>query len=327
MASKIRLIKSDDTDIRAMFKKPSHTPLSHLLTIDSLSSDVIHALIDSAESFNKSQQATIANPLSNKIVANLFFEPSTRTQYAFEIAAKKLQATVITPAIQNLSTLKGESLLDTIHNFEAMGTSLFIVRHAVNHTPEFIASELSSSAKVINAGDGTHQHPSQCLIDLMTIRQHFPDFAQLSIAILGDLFRSRVTRSLDAGLKMLGTTDIRYITPPELVPDNQDTDHPYCSHTLETGLKDCDVVYCLRVQKERMLKQADINEDNYFQQYSLTADRLKLAKPNAIVMHPGPINRGFEIESIVADSPHSVIIKQAQNSIPMRMAILNTLLS
>ncbi|MEO1943926.1 MAG: aspartate carbamoyltransferase catalytic subunit, partial [Candidatus Thioglobus sp.] len=159
-----------------MLKKKTVVELGNLLTIESLTCDTIHNLIDSAESFAHTPANSVHSLLSNKVIANLFFEPSTRTQYSFEIAAKNLGANIISPAIYNLSTLKGESLLDTIHTFEAMGVALFIVRHNVNHTPEFLSSELNGDAKILNAGDGTHQHPSQCLIDLMTIKQHTKNF-------------------------------------------------------------------------------------------------------------------------------------------------------
>jgi aspartate carbamoyltransferase catalytic subunit len=196
-------------------KKKPHLSLNHLLTINSLTKQTILSLIERANELLATKTAYSSNHTDQPIITNLFFEPSTRTQYSFEIAAHRLHIPMITPNIPNLSTIKGESLLDTIHNLEAMGSSLFIIRHSINHTPEFIASELLTDAKVLNAGDGTYQHPSQCLIDLMTIQSHFTHFEPLSVAILGDTQRSRVARSLAAGLQVMGTTDIRFITPPQ----------------------------------------------------------------------------------------------------------------
>ncbi|MBV53971.1 MAG: aspartate carbamoyltransferase catalytic subunit [Coxiellaceae bacterium] len=311
-----------------MFKKEAYVSLGHLLTINSLNQHQIIQLIERAKYFEQPGSASYLANATSKIITNLFFEPSTRTQYAFEIAAYKLHVKTITPNIPNLSTLKGESLLDTIHNLEVMGSSLFIIRHPINHTPEFIASELLSEAKVLNAGDGTHQHPSQCLTDLMTISYHFPDFEKLSVAIMGDTFHSRVAESLTAGLTTMGTTDIRYVCPPPLVPENPQLNSHVKLLSIEEGLDNVDIVVCLRVQKERIDSTNNIpDQAAYFKDFALTKDRLGLASPCAIVMHPGPINRGFEIDSEVADGDQSVILQQAQNSIPMRMAILEALLS
>ncbi len=311
-----------------MLKKKTRLSLNHLLTINSLTKNSIQLLIDRANELSMIKTPHTPSQTNPPIITNLFFEPSTRTQYSFEIAAQRLHIPFITPNISSLSTLKGESLLDTIHNLEMMGSSLFIIRHSINHTPEFIASELLTNAKVLNAGDGTYQHPSQCLIDLMTIQSQFTHFEPLSVAILGDTHRSRVARSLTAGLQLMGTTDIRFITPPPLQTDHTEPPEGIAPMDIEQGLQDVDVIVCLRVQQERIdSSSTPIDQATYFKHYGLTTQKLTWAKPHAIVMHPGPINRGFEIESSVADSNQSVILQQAKNSIPMRMAILEALLS
>ena len=311
-----------------MLKKKTPPSLNHLLTINCLTQNSIQLLIDRAKELSTIKTPHIASHPNLPIITNLFFEPSTRTQYSFEIAAQRLLVPSITPNIPSLSTLKGESLLDTIHNLEMMGSSLFIIRHSTNHTPEFIASELLTDAKVLNAGDGTHQHPSQCLIDLMTIQSQFTQFEQLSVAILGDTHRSRVARSLTAGLQLMGTRDIRFITPPPLQTDLIEPPEGITSMDIKQGLQGVDVIICLRVQQERIdSSSTPIDQATYFKHYGLTAEKLTWAKPHAIVMHPGPINRGFEIESSVADGDQSLILQQAKNSVPMRMAILEALLN
>ena len=223
------------------------------------------------------------------------------------------------------STVKGESLLDTIHNFEALGTDIFVIRHADNNTAHFVSSELLSTASVINAGDGDNQHPTQGLLDLLTIHQYKPDFTELSLAIVGDIAHSRVARSLIAGLQIMGTTDIRLIAPESLVPDDAAQLGVRISHSLKDGLRDTDVVMALRIQKERMQEAFIPNPDKFFNEFGLTEKTIRYAKPDAIVMHPGPMNRGVEIESSVADGKQSVILQQVRNGIAMRMAIFDSL--
>ena len=311
-----------------MLKKNNIIELNHLLSMDTLNQSQIQSLINRANEFANSRQTPIIKDNDIKIITNLFFEPSTRTQYAFEIAAHRLKVKTITPDIPNLSTLKGESLIDTLVNLETLGCSLFIIRHPINHTPEFIASELHTDTRVLNAGDGTNEHPSQALTDIMTIEQHFSDFSQLKVAILGDTFHSRVARSLTTGLITMGVTNICYITPPELIIDSSNLPEIVKQSSTEEGLHDADIIVCLRAQKERFEDPTlQINQNTYSKHYSLTQEKLALAKPDAIVMHPGPINRGIEIESEVADGLQSVILQQAKNSIYIRMAILEALLS
>lgn len=308
------------------FKKPL---LSHLLSLETLTKESLFYLINRATLFKNTalKNETVDNSLTGKIITLLFFEPSTRTSNSFLIAAKRLNALTLHPMIDFSSTVKGESLIDTIHTFEALGTNAFIIRHATNHTAEFISKNLISSAHVINAGDGTNQHPTQALIDLMTIYEHKKAFDHLRVAIVGDINHSRVARSLIMGLRTMGVPDIRLVGPSELV------DHHFCStstsvhHHLKEGIEQADVIITLRLQKERLAQNELIDVTSYQDHFCLTAQTLTHAKKNAIVMHPGPINRHVEISPEVADSPQSVILEQVKNGVAMRMAILNTLLN
>ena len=299
--------------------------LIHLLGLKGLSKkhlihilDVADSLIDDAGNLKKSKA------LDDMSVANLFFEPSTRTRNTFEIAGKRTSANIINVDLANSATKKNESLLDTMHTLKAMQIDMFVIRHKQSGLPHHVAENLQGIA-VLNAGDGTNAHPTQALLDMLTIRQHKQNFEDLSVAIVGDIVHSRVAHSDIQALKTLGATDIRLIAPTGL---QYDSDH-YASvkyfNDIEAGLKDCDVIMVLRLQKERML-EADIpNEQEYFDSYGLTAERLALAKSDAIVMHPGPINRGVEIDSSVADGDQSVILQQVTNGIAVRMAVMEIL--
>ncbi len=305
--------------------KPS---LRHLVDMDSLDLETITYLFDSAEQFLSSclEKDAVLKTLVGKIVTNLFFESSTRSRNSFFIAAKRLGAIVVNPDMSTLATAKGESLIDTVHSFEAMGTSLFVIRHSDNNTAAFIAAELSTNASVINAGDGDNQHPTQALLDLFTIHRHKPNFSELKVAIIGDILHSRVARSLIEGLKIMGVAGIRLIAPEALVPTDAEQLGVDVFHTMEEGLQDIDVVVALRIQKERMQEALMPDPDKFYQHYGLTPTTLAFAKPDAIVMHPGPINRGVEIDSSVADGPQSVILEQVLNGVAMRMAIMDCLL-
>jgi aspartate carbamoyltransferase catalytic subunit len=201
-----------------------------------------------------------------------------------------------------------------------------VIRHADNHLAQFLAAEVQTEIAVVNAGDGSNEHPTQTLLDLMTIRQHCKDFTKLTVAIVGDIAHSRVARSLLMGLRLMGVEHIRIIAPESFTPDAAELAHVDVYHSMEAGLKDVDIIYTLRIQKERMKEEQRPKDDQYFDKFGLTSERLRLAKPNAIVMHPGPMNRGIEIESSVADGPQSVILQQTQNSVAVRMAVLETLL-
>lgn len=303
-------------------------PLQHLLTMKSLSRDIIEKILNKADRFLKKVIAKNAttDSLKGRIVANLFFEPSTRTRNSFIIAAKRLNATVVlNPSLPHCALAKGESLLDTIWTFEAMGVSDFIIRHAQRGIPEWIAQELKTSAVVINAGDGANQHPTQALIDLLTIRQHKKSWSSLTVAIVGDIIHSRAAHSLIDGLTIMGVPKIHLVAPTKLLPDHEKSENIKRFDCLEDGIKGVDIIVTSRIQKERYEKLDD-TEFKFFQEhFCLTAKKLTLAKPDAIVMHPGPMNRGIEIVSEVADGPQSFILQQVKNSIAVRMAIFDIL--
>ena len=260
--------------------------------------------------------------LRGKTIVNLFFENSTRTRTTFELAASRLSADVISINIATSATSKGESLLDTIRNLEAMHADMFVVRHAISGAAHFIAQNTASHISVINAGDGQHAHPTQAMLDMFTIRQHKQDFKQLRVAIIGDILHSRVARSQIQALNTLETKEIRVIAPKTLLPSHVESLGVKAFSNIEEGLADSDVIIMLRLQKERMTSAFLPNKREFFKCFGLTEERLKLAKPDAIVMHPGPINRGVEIESSIADGPQSVILQQVSNGIAVRMAIM-----
>jgi aspartate carbamoyltransferase catalytic subunit len=265
--------------------------------------------------------------LRGKTVVNLFFENSTRTRTTFELAAKRLSADVINLNIETSATSKGESLLDTLQNLEAMQSDMFIVRHADSGAPHFIAEHCTPNVAIINAGDGRHAHPTQAMLDMLTIRRHKNTFEGLNVAIVGDILHSRVARSQIHALNTLGVNEVRLIGPKTLVPEYFKEMGAKIYHELENGLEDVDVIIMLRLQKERMQGALLPSESEFYRLYGLTQTSLSWAKPDAIVMHPGPINRGVEISSEVADGEHSVILNQVTNGIAVRMAILSMTMS
>lgn len=304
--------------------------MHHLLSMQSLDADKITYLLDRAEQFLKSTIAKneVLNTLHGKVVANLFFESSTRTRNSFEIAAKRLGAIMLSPDMRQSATIKGELLIDTIRNLEAMGVSAMIVRHPDNHLAQFLAGELQTGVSIVNAGDGSNEHPTQTLIDLLTIRQHYANFSDITVAIVGDVAHSRVAHSLMLGLRLMGAQRIRVIAPKQFTPADLELMQVDVFHHMTVGLADVDIIYVLRIQKERLKPDEQYEtDDQYFEDFGLTNERLALAKPNAIVMHPGPMNRGIEIESSVADGSQSVILQQSKNSVAVRMAVLETLLA
>jgi len=254
---------------------------------------------------------------------NLFFENSTRTRTTFELAAKRLSADLVNLDIRNSATSKGESLLDTIRNIEAMGCDMFVVRHSSSSAAHFIAKYCAPHISVINAGDGRHAHPTQAMLDMLTIRQHKPDFTPLKVAIVGDIKHSRVARSEIHALNTLCTGEVCVIAPITLIPSGIEDMGVKVFTNMEEGLKDLDVVIMLRLQHERMNTALLPSVREYYARYGLTEERLKLAKPDAIVMHPGPVNRGVEIDSQVADGPQSVILQQVTNGVAVRMAVMS----
>lgn len=299
--------------------------LRHFLTIAGLKRALLMELLDTAESLSGvAEQAVKKVPLlRGKTVVNLFFESSTRTRTTFELAAKRLSADVININVTASATSKGETLLDTLRNLEAMHCDMFIVRHAESGAAHFVARHAAPHVSVINAGDGRHAHPTQAMLDMFTIRRHKGEFHRLRVAIVGDVLHSRVARSQIHALSTLGVDEIRIIGPRTLIPPEAHTLGVHVFHDLREGLRDVDVVIMLRLQRERMNGAFLPSEHEYYQLYGLTESKLELAKPDAIVMHPGPINRGVEIDSRVADGPRSVILQQVTHGIAMRMAIIS----
>ncbi|MFA7095705.1 MAG: aspartate carbamoyltransferase catalytic subunit [Gammaproteobacteria bacterium] len=303
--------------------------LCHLLTIEGLERQMVLDILDTAESFISVTEQTVKKVplLRGKTVVNLFFEASTRTRTTFELAAKRLSADVLNLNITASATTKGETLLDTLRNLEAMHCDMFVVRHADSGTAHFIAQHVPPHISVINAGDGRHAHPTQALLDMFTIRRHKgADFSKLRIAIVGDILHSRVARSQIHALNVLGAGEIRVVGPKTLIPAQAEAIGVKVFHDLGRGIEDADVVIMLRLQKERMQGALLPSEHEYFQLYGLTEEKLAAAKPDVIVMHPGPINRGVEMASEVADGPHSVILEQVTNGIAVRMAVMSMVL-
>ncbi len=298
--------------------------LKHFLTIDGLNQELLTEILDTAESFAGVSERTVKKVplLRGKIITNLFFETSTRTRTTFELAAKRLSADVLSLNISASSASKGETLLDTLRNLEAMHCDMFVVRHADSGAAHFIAQHAAPHISVINAGDGRHAHPTQAMLDMFTIRRHKGDFSQLKVAIVGDIQHSRVARSQILALNTLGAKEVRIISPATLMPVHAETLGVKVFHELEKGIQDVDVVIMLRLQRERMSGALLPSEHEYFQLYGLTDERLEAAKPDAIVMHPGPINRGVEMDSQVADGPRSVILQQVSYGIAVRMAVM-----
>jgi len=301
--------------------------LQHLLTIEGLPRAILNQILDTATSFVGVTEREVKKVplLRGKSVFNLFFEASTRTRTTFEIAAKRLSADVINLNIAVSSHTKGETLLDTVDNLSAMHADLFVVRHAQSGAPHLIANHVASHLHVVNAGDGRHAHPTQGLLDLYTIRHFKKDFTRLSVAIVGDVLHSRVARSLIHALTIMGTPDIRVIGPMTLIPAGAEKLGVKVYYDLEQGLRDVDVVVMLRLQSERMRGALLPSAQEFFKYYGLTPEKLALAKPDAIVMHPGPLNRGVEIDSAVADGSHAVILSQVRFGIAVRMAVMSIL--
>lgn len=305
-----------------------HGRLRHLLTIEGLKRQQIVDILDTAESFigAADQQVRKVPLLRGKTVVNLFFEASTRTLTTFELAAKRLSADVLKININTSATVKGESLLDMLRNLEAMQCDMFVVRHADSGAAHLIAQHVAPHISVINAGDGRHAHPTQALLDIFTIRRHKGEFAPLTVAIVGDIMHSRVARSQIHALTTLGISDLRVVAPKTLIPSQVAGLGVHVYHDMQEGLRDADVVIMLRLQKERMQGALLPSEHEYFQAYGLTEEKLAVAKDDVIVMHPGPINRGVEIDSEVADGPRSVILEQVSNGIAVRMAAMSMVL-
>ncbi len=299
--------------------------LRHFLTIDGLGRDLLTRILDTAESFATLPGRPVKKvpALRGRIITNLFFENSTRTRTTFELAAKRLSADVLNFNVSTSATSKGETLLDTLRNIEAMHCEMFVVRHNESGAAHFIARHAAPGVSVINAGDGRHAHPTQAMLDMFTIRKHKGDFTPLRVAIVGDILHSRVARSQILALNTLGVTEVRVVGPRTLIPTDARALGVHVYHDLDEGLREVDVVIMLRLQKERMAGALLPSEEEYFRLYGLTNERLEAAKPDAIVMHPGPMNRSVEMDSEVADGPRSVILQQVSYGIAVRMAIMS----
>jgi len=298
--------------------------LHHLLTLEGLPAEILWQILDTAKSFVGVKVKKVPL-LRGKSVFNLFFEPSTRTRTTFEIAAKRLSADVINLNINVSSQSKGESLLDTVDNLSAMHADMFVVRHGMSGAPHFIARHVAPDIHVINAGDGRHSHPTQGLLDMYTIRHYKKDFTSLRVAIVGDVLHSRVARSAIHALSTLGCPEIRVVAPKTLLPARVEQMGVQVHHDMRQGLKDVDVVMMLRLQSERMQGALLPSAQEFYKFYGLTEDKLALAKRDAIVLHPGPMNRGVEIDSSVADGKQSVILPQVTFGIAIRMAVMSIL--
>jgi aspartate carbamoyltransferase catalytic subunit len=304
-----------------------HGELIHLLSIEGLPKSILTQVLDTAANFVSVSDREVKKVplLRGKSVFNLFFENSTRTRTTFEIAATRLSADVINLDIARSSASKGESLLDTIANLSAMAADLFVVRHSESGAPYLIAQHVAPHVHVINAGDGRHAHPTQGLLDMYTIRHFKKDFTQLSVAIVGDIVHSRVARSDIHALTTLGVPEIRAVGPKTLVPGDLAGMGVRVCHDMAEGIRGADVIIMLRLQNERMSGGMLPSAGEFFKSYGLTPEKLALAKADCIVMHPGPINRGVEIDSSVADGSHSVILPQVTFGIAVRMAVMSTI--
>lgn len=300
--------------------------LRHLLSLKGIDATLLTELLDDAEGYLTAPGALPARSqsLAGRTVGNLFFEPSTRTRASFDLAGRRLGADVLNLDVNTSSRKKGESILDTIYTLEAMQVDIMVVRDASDGVPAYIARNVKDHVSVLNAGESDVSHPTQGLLDLLTIRQHNPDFKNMAVAIVGDIQHSRVAMSASEALRTMGIGELRLISPPALAPDAERFPGASIVDNLAEGLKDADVVMALRIQRERIGNLDGIpGIDEYFANYGVSHESMKFAKPDAIVMHPGPMNRGIEIEGTLADGPRSVITKQVTNGVAVRMAVLD----
>ena len=300
--------------------------LRHLLTLDGLPRDALVALLDRAQHFTEGHDARDA--LAGSAICTLFFEPSTRTRLSFQRAAQRLGADVLSFDAATSSTTKGETARDTLKNIEAMGVRGFVIRHKEDGAVAALAAAAEPGTALINAGDGRSAHPTQGLLDMLTLRQaKGRDFSKLKVAIIGDIKHSRVARSDLHALRTLGAGEIRVCAPESLLPDDETLHGCHVTRDFDEALVGADVLMMLRLQRERMDEGLVSSLEDYHHDYGLTAARLKRAAPDAVVMHPGPMNRGVEIDDAVADGPRSLILKQVANGVAVRMAVLEALLA
>ena len=300
--------------------------LRHLLTLDGLPREVLEDLLARAERYAYGMDARDA--LVGTAVCTLFFEPSTRTRLSFQRAAQRLGADVLSFDAATSSTTKGETALDTLKNIEAMGVRAFVIRHRDDGAVAALAGQAAAGTALVNAGDGRSAHPTQGLLDMLTLRQaKGADFSGLKIAIIGDIRHSRVARSDLHALRTLGATDIRACAPASLLPDDHTLDGCTVTHDLDAAIEGADVLMTLRLQRERMEQGLVASLEDYHRDFGLTPARLRRAAPDAVVMHPGPMNRGVEIDDAVADGAQSLILRQVANGVAVRMAVLEALLA
>ncbi len=298
--------------------------LRHFVSIEGLSRTHLIQILDKAETFLGQDGQILNSPqLEGRTVMNLFFEPSTRTRTTFEVAAKRLSANVLNIDMQQSSTKKGETLRDTLWNLEAMAADIFVIRHSSSGAAHFIASQVCPQVAIINGGDGRYAHPTQAMLDMLTIRRHAKKpFAELTVAIIGDIKHSRVARSDIQALQTLGVGEIRVIGPRTLLPKGIEDFGVRVFEDMDKGVEGCDILIALRIQNERIGSALLASSEEFYKLYGLTEARVAKAQPNALVMHPGPMNRGVEIASTVADGPQSLILKQVNYGIGVRMAVL-----
>ncbi len=300
--------------------------LCHLLTLKGIDRGLLIDILDDAEDYLTAPGELPARSQSmvGRTIANLFFEPSTRTRASFDLAGKRLGADVLNLDVNTSSRKKGESILDTIYTLQAMHVDVMVVRDASAGVPAYIARHVQPHVSILNAGESDVSHPTQGLLDVLTIRRHKPDFANMAVAIVGDIRHSRVAMSASHALTTLGVGELRLISPPAMAPDPDSVPGATILDNLQAGLDGADVVMALRIQRERIGNLDGIpGIDEYFANYGISHESMMRAKPDAIVMHPGPMNRGIEIEGTLADGPSSVITEQVTNGVAVRMAVLD----
>lgn len=318
--------KSTKANDEAALQLDASGNLRHLLTLKGLDKALLTEILDDAERYITAPGSLPARSRSlvGRTVANLFFEASTRTRASFDLAGKRLGADVLNLDVNTSSRKKGESILDTIYTLEAMQVDIMVVRDASAGVPAYIAQNVEDHVSILNAGEADVSHPTQGLLDLLTIRQHKGSIENLKVAIVGDIRHSRVAMSASQGLATLGVGELRLISPAALAPNPERLPGALIIDNLADGLAGADVVMALRIQRERIGNLDGIPAiDEYFANYGISQERLKIAAPDVIVMHPGPMNRGIEIESVVADGRHSVITQQVTNGVAVRMAVLD----
>jgi len=302
--------------------------LRHLVTLEGMPRPLLAELLDRAEAFLTPMGAIPArnNDLAGRTVANLFFEPSTRTRASFELAAGRLGAEVLSLDVSTSSRAKGESLLDTMYTLQAMQVDIFVIRDAQSGVPAYICEHVAPHVAVLNAGESHLNHPTQGLLDLLTMRRHLGDLSECVVTIAGDIQHSRVARSAHHALTTLGVGELRLVAPPALAPEPEEFAGARLLDDIETGVRGADAVMCLRIQRERIARTDTLDAADFYREFGLTPERLALAKPGAIVMHPGPMNRDVEIAGSVADCAQSVITEQVTNGVAVRMAVMQTVM-